>query len=352
MESSEININKIRECLTNLISKEESILELSTVLLSINSPKTNNIFIPFDKEGILCVIVNRKKSCLFLKLFDLIEFKKVFEIELYANIIDGYNAKDLFFHTIEFPGFFLGISYAQLQNNNNNNNDKENSRGGLIQKSIFSISKFFDINEDFYTFSFEFDFDVEKKEIESQISSLKKNLEKETNKNDINILKKNILKKQNELQQKIKKISNKKKLFNSIQINSNENDKNIYKLIEFHILKLKMKLIKKIYKNNFEKFIGTNKISIEKIKEHKNNFYFFNEEEENESEDDLKSKKFVEFEPNILMQMLDDDEDVEDERLQEILKQKNNMKKIDNLNSIEMKKTTNFNNYNNNNNKK
>ena len=43
------------------------------------------------------------------------------------------------------------------------------------------------------------------------------------------------------------------------------------------------------------------------------------------------------------MQILDDDEDVEDERLQEIIKQKNNMKKIDNFNSIEMKKTTNFN---------
>ena len=331
MESNEQNINKIRECLTNLIPKEESILELSTVLLSINSPKTNNIFLPFNKEGILCVIVNRKKSCLFLQLFDLIEFKKVFEIELYANIIEGYNAKNLFFHTIEFPGFFLGISY-----------NNENSRAGLIQKSIFSISKFFDVNEDFYSFSFEFDFDVEKKEIESQILKLKENLEKENNKIDVNIINKNIIKKEKELKQKIKNILNKKKIFNSIKISNEKNDKKIYKIIEFHI-ENKKKLIKKIYKNNFLNFFGNNKILIEKIKEHKNNFYFFNEDEENENENDFQSKNFVEFEPNILMQILDDDEDVEDERLQEIIKQKNNMKKIDNFNSIEMKKTTNFN---------
>ena len=340
MESNEQNINKIRECLTNLIPKEESILELSTVLLSINSPKTNNIFLPFNKEGILCVIVNRKKSCLFLQLFDLIEFKKVFEIELYANIIEGFNAKNLFFHTIEFPGFFLGISYAN--NNNSNENNSNDSRAGLIQKSIFSISKFFDVNEDFYTFSVRFDFDVEKKEIESKILKLKKNLEKENNKIDIEIINKNIIKKEKELKQKIKNILNKKKIFNSIKISNEKNDKKIYKIIEFHI-ENKKKLIKKIYKNNFLNFFGNNKILIEKIKEHKNNFYFFNEDEENENENDFQSKNFVEFEPNILMQILDDDEDVEDERLQEIIKQKNNMKKIDNFNSIEMKKTTNFN---------
>ena len=340
MESNEQNINKIRECLTNLIPKEESILELSTVLLSINSPKTNNIFLPFNKEGILCVIVNRKKSCLFLQLFDLIEFKKVFEIELYANIIEGFNAKNLFFHTIEFPGFFLGISYAN--NNNSNENNSNDSRAGLIQKSIFSISKFFDVNEDFFTFSVRFDFDVEKKEIESKILKLKKNLEKENNKIDIEIINKNIIKKEKELKQKIKNILNKKKIFNSIKISNEKNDKKIYKIIEFHI-ENKKKLIKKIYKNNFLNFFGNNKILIEKIKEHKNNFYFFNEDEENENENDFQSKNFVEFEPNILMQILDDDEDVEDERLQEIIKQKNNMKKIDNFNSIEMKKTTNFN---------
>ena len=340
MESNEQNINKIRECLTNLIPKEESILELSTVLLSINSPKTNNIFLPFNKEGILCVIVNRKKSCLFLQLFDLIEFKKVFEIELYANIIEGFNAKNLFFHTIEFPGFFLGISYAN--NNNSNENNSNDSRAGLIQKSIFSISKFFDVNEDFYTFSVRFDFDVEKKEIESKILKLKKNLEKENNKIDIEIINKNIIKKEKELKQKIKNILNKKKIFNSIKISNEKNDKKIYKIIEFHI-ENKKKLIKKIYKKNFLNFIGNKKKIIEKIKNNKNNFYFFNEDEENENENDFQSKNFVEFEPNILMQILDDDEDVEDERLQEIIKQKNNMKKIDNFNSIEMKKTTNFN---------
>ena len=183
---------------------------------------------------------------------------------------------------------------------------------------------------------------MEKKEIESQILKLKENLEKENNKIDVNIINKNIIKKEKELKQKIKNILNKKKIFNSIKISNEKNDKKIYKIIEFHI-ENKKKLIKKIYKNNFLNFFGNNKILIEKIKEHKNNFYFFNEDEENENENDFQSKNFVEFEPNILMQILDDDEDVEDERLQEIIKQKNNMKKIDNFNSIEMKKTTNFN---------
>ena len=112
MESSETNMKRVKECISSIISKEESIIEFATAKLAICTPRTNKTFISFKKEGILCVISNRNYSCLFLQLFDMIEFTKVFEIELYTNIKEGYNAKDINFHTIEFPGFFLGISFA------------------------------------------------------------------------------------------------------------------------------------------------------------------------------------------------------------------------------------------------
>ena len=113
MESSETNMKRVKECISSIISKEESIIEFATAKLAICTPRTNKTFISFKKEGILCVISNRNYSCLFLQLFDMIEFTKVFEIELYTNIKEGYNAKDINFHTIEFPGFFLGISFAK-----------------------------------------------------------------------------------------------------------------------------------------------------------------------------------------------------------------------------------------------
>ena len=57
MESSEENIKNIKQCISNMLSKEETIIEVSNVKLSICSNRTNNKFIQFKKEGILCVIV-------------------------------------------------------------------------------------------------------------------------------------------------------------------------------------------------------------------------------------------------------------------------------------------------------
>ena len=117
MECSEANVKKVKKCLMKKIKLEESILECATVDLSICSPQTGRIFRSLGKEGILCVIVDRNKSCLYLKLYDLIEFKMVFAIELYTNIADGYTVVDNHFHTIEFPGFFLGLSFPILNFN-------------------------------------------------------------------------------------------------------------------------------------------------------------------------------------------------------------------------------------------
>ena len=139
MECSEANVKKVKKCLIKKIKREESILECATVKLSICSPQTGKIFRSFDKEGILCVIVDRNKSCLYLKQYDLIEFKMIFAIELYTNIADGNTVYDNHFHSIEFPGFFLGLSFPSLINPN------VAKRSSLIQKTIISTSKFISI---------------------------------------------------------------------------------------------------------------------------------------------------------------------------------------------------------------
>ena len=64
-------------------------------------------------EGILCVIINRVFSNLYLQIYDIMDFKKQFEIELYTNISlnKGYEVLTDKFHTIEFPSFCLGINF-------------------------------------------------------------------------------------------------------------------------------------------------------------------------------------------------------------------------------------------------
>ena len=64
-------------------------------------------------EGILCVIINRVFSNLYLQIYDIMDFKKQFEIELYTNISlnKGYEILTEKFHTIEYPTFCLGINF-------------------------------------------------------------------------------------------------------------------------------------------------------------------------------------------------------------------------------------------------
>ena len=64
-------------------------------------------------EGILCIIINRVFSNLYLQMYDIMDFKKQFEIELYTNISlnKGYEIMSEKFHTIEFPTFCIGINF-------------------------------------------------------------------------------------------------------------------------------------------------------------------------------------------------------------------------------------------------
>ena len=449
----------IRKCLENIIEKEESILEFATVKLSVCSPHTGKSFRSFIKEGILCVIINRNTSCLFLKLFELIEFKKVFEIELYTNISDGYTVRDNYFHVIEFPGFFLGLSFPVIENQNIGN------RSSLIQKAIISNSKFISINLSDYIYFHKFDYDKisnkkysktktyskkgslifrpenininppkkeksikeedipkkssksnniellsnkvkfsadinSKKELnenniknnnefdslkksrssvintninnirnlsdsESNKSNSKSNSEDKdsitvTTRNDIENFnyyqekeseyisskdkQKGILKKSNsnnynnnqdnKNKEKIEKektqiiIESKEKiLFDSITIGESA-DKKIYKIVQFHILKDKMKLIKKLYKKNFYRFINPDKISFEKIREYNINTYDFLNDEDNSSFEDDDKKTFVDYVPGNDMIGILENQDIEDERLLELMQQKKNLKEI------------------------
>lgn len=459
MECSEANVKKIKNCLSNILDKEESILEFATVKLSVCSPQTEKVFRSFIKEGILCVIINRNTSCLFLKLFELIQFHKVFEIELYTNISDGYTVRDNNFHIIEFPGFFLGLSFPIIENQNVSN------RSSLIQKAIISISKFISINLSDYIYLHQFDSDKSSKKITKMKTYMKKGFKpqlsndkakfvkinespiygneqgnnellsnkikfsankdgqielnesntknnnefesiskmkssnitsnnmssytsnqkdslsdsnssnsnnsqsksnsNEENDNEIDSLSvtntnnyerssayisskdrniKGILKKSissninnenkvinsNEKDKSTQIIieSKEKNLFDSITI-EDSNDKKIYKIVQFHILKDKMKLVKKLFKKNFYRFISPDKISFDSIKEYKINTYDFLNDEDYSSEENEGQKTFVDYVPsNDMIGILENQQDIQDERLLELMQQKKNLKEI------------------------
>ena len=390
MECSEANVKKVRKSLMSKIKKEESIMELATVKLSICSPQTGKIFRSFDKEGILCVIIDRNKSCLYLKQYDLIEFKLIFSIELYTNIADGYTVNDNHFHVIEFPGFFLGLSFPMLDNPNIAN------RSSLIQKTIISTSKFISIKLSEYIYLYEFDNkrEVMKKpsrlrEAVKKLSSVKilKNpklnmsnrvsiskdnnelnsnnnidndsvkkintmVENESNKNN-NILEgksgeikenntnNNIEENKNPInedsQKQLENPDNKpetpeekeKKFFDSIVIEDSPNKK-VYKIVQFHLNREEMKVVKKLYIKNFKEFIDGNKISIDSIKNYKINkfeslndlFYSSDEGEEQKSiVDYIQGRDIIgDFEDEHVVE--------EDDRMKELRQRKNNLKEI------------------------
>ena len=387
MECSEANVKKVRNSLMNKIKKEESIMECATVKLSICSPQTGKIFRSFDKEGILCVIIDRNKSCLYLKQYDLIEFKLIFSIELYTNIADGYTVNDNHFHVIEFPGFFLGLSFPMLDNPNIAN------RSSLIQKAIISTSKFISIKLSEYIYLYEFDnkrevmkkpsrlrevakrlssakiFKNPKSNITGRISISKENNELNNNNIDIDSVKKintmaeiesnkNILEgksgeiKENNTNNNIeenksiineesqKQLENpdkkpetpeekEKKFFDSIPIEDSQ-DKKVYKIVQFHLIREEMKVVKKLYIKNFKEFIDGNKISIDSIKNYKINkfeslndlFYSSDEGEEQKSiVDYIQGRDIIgDFEDEHVVE--------EDDRMKELRQKKNNLKEI------------------------
>ena len=402
MEYSEANVKKVKKSLMGKIKKEESIIECATVKLSICSPQTGKIFRSLDKEGILCVIVDRNKSCLYLKQYDLIEFKLIFSIELYTNIADGYTVNDNHFHVIEFPGFFLGLSFPILVNPNVAN------RSSLIQKTIISTSKFISIKLSEYVYLYEFDNkrEVMKKTIkmrasEKRISSAKiiknpklsanermsisskdNNTNNEINSNNnksndnnnidsesikkINTLKENETNKTDnvsegkksgetkenntnnnidenknnineESQKQIENINQKpetekereKKFFDSITIEDAPNKK-VYKIVQFHLIREEMKVVKKLYIKNFKEFIDPKKISIDSIQNYKINKYESLNDLFYSSDEGEEQKSIVDYIQgrDIIGDLEDEHVIEEDDRMKELRERRNNLKEI------------------------
>ena len=322
MEFSEINSKRTKRCLSQIISKEESILEFVTATLSVHGFGCGNQkFVSFKKNGILCLVVNRVKSCLFLQLFDVYEFKKLYDIELYTNICDGYKAESKLFHVIEFPDFFLGLSFAQNDKNQPEENKEEG--GALMQKTIIGTSKFLDINYNHYLYNFNFDADSEKKQLDTINETIR--IEQEQKTKNSKVSKENDQKKK-EIEEKLRKIEENKEIFENIEV-VDSSDKKIYKLIEFHILKVKMKLVKKVYENNFNKYIGTKNIFLLNIKSHKANTHFFDNDDDDVVEE-IGRGKFVEFNPNDFIEILIK-EDTEDKLRHTITDLKNHSKQQD-----------------------
>ena len=313
MEFSESNSKRIKRCLSQIIPKEESVLEFVTAKLSICDYQESE-FVPLDTEGILCVVINRIKSCLYLQLFDIIEFKKRFEIELYTNIGDGYIAESKLFHIIEFPHFLLGMQFAKMDNNKAQENKEEG--GALMQKAIISTSKFLDINFEHYLYNYNIDLDREQKQLEKVRESMKNEQNSKNNENS------ELKKREAEIIKKIETLKENKEIFDSIEV-VDASDKKIHKLIEFHILKVKMKLVKKVYENNFNKYIGTKNIFLLNIKSHKANTHFFDNDDDDTTED-VGRGKFVEFNPNDFIDILNDD-DGDDKRRQSLMNIRNKL---------------------------
>lgn len=113
----EIADSKIKIILSKSISNEETFLHFSYVKLYI-AYEPNSEFIFTNVEGIICLVANRVMSSLNILIFDLYDFKKQFEIELYTNVENGMTKIKENFLCIEYPTFFLGLLFMNEQSAN------------------------------------------------------------------------------------------------------------------------------------------------------------------------------------------------------------------------------------------
>ena len=155
-------------------------------------------------EGILCIIINRVFSNLYLQMYDIMDFKKQFEIELYTNISlnKGYEIMSEKFHTIEFPTFCIGINFYTKKKAEEIKNIILNYSKAL-NSSLFYMydSK----NHDSFQIKKKFDF----------ISNPRNFINKDNNDDNRNIIN------ETNTKQKINKINSNSKIKDSINENNN-----------------------------------------------------------------------------------------------------------------------------------
>jgi len=81
-------------------------------------------------------------------------------------------------------------------------------------------------------------------------------------------------------------------------------------------------------KKNFDRFIDSNKISFENIRQYKINTYDFLNDDDFSSEENDDQKAFVDYVPSNDMIGILENQDIQDERLLELMQQKKNLKEI------------------------
>ena len=135
-------------------------------------------------EGILCIMINRLLSNLYLQIYDILDFKKQFEIELYTNILlnRGYEIMSEKFHSIEFPNFCLGINFYSIKKAEEIKNIILNYSKALNSSLFYQYEK---KNHDTFKQKKLFDFISDPKKVLNYNDKKKKNI-KEFNKNNQN----------------------------------------------------------------------------------------------------------------------------------------------------------------------
>jgi hypothetical protein len=103
--------DKLKELILSYTDTNCSILEFAYVKLYI-AYNDSNKFEFTNLEGCICLVLNRNLGSLYLQLYDLINYNKDFEIQLYSNIETGYIVLNDLFHSIEFENFHLGLNFS------------------------------------------------------------------------------------------------------------------------------------------------------------------------------------------------------------------------------------------------
>ena len=104
------NETKIRLIISKYLPYTQTILKLCQANLYIS--KGQNLEYNLVMNGILCLTISRTLSNLYIQMYDIYDFKKQFEIELYLNVEFGLEQLEETFYSIEYPTFFLGINFA------------------------------------------------------------------------------------------------------------------------------------------------------------------------------------------------------------------------------------------------
>ena len=104
------NETKIRLIISKYLPYTQTILKITQAEIYIS--KGQKLEFKLVMKGILCLVISRTLSNLYIQMYDMFDFKKQFEIELYTNIEYGMEQLEETFYSIEYINFFLGINFA------------------------------------------------------------------------------------------------------------------------------------------------------------------------------------------------------------------------------------------------